>query len=214
MKNIPKSDRLEYFAPWVNSEKTQYSVEGNFDIKSKKVCKYSLLNGPRKPYLFEIIKYKLCNLVWLFGGLQYKVYWKEIRSYCRIKSTSWRIITIKIRRLESNHNDPAIRVRCTCPYRGPNLGEIHWFEHSMCLQYPAHEITKSWNPPIVNISTVFIISKSILTQILSVCFWEYGCWCRSNSSDNNSIIDLWCQKTRIASRNRSWIQYRTLIRII
>jgi len=36
MKNIPKSDRLEYFAPWVNSEKTQYSVEGNFDIKSKK----------------------------------------------------------------------------------------------------------------------------------------------------------------------------------
>jgi len=44
MKNIPKSDRLEYFAPWVNSEKTQYSVEGNFDIKSKKVCKYSLLD--------------------------------------------------------------------------------------------------------------------------------------------------------------------------
>ena len=37
MKNIPKSDRLEYFAPWVNSEKSQYSVEGNFDIKSKKV---------------------------------------------------------------------------------------------------------------------------------------------------------------------------------
>jgi len=36
MKNIPKSDRLEYFAPWVNSEKSQYSVEGNFDIKSKK----------------------------------------------------------------------------------------------------------------------------------------------------------------------------------
>ena len=63
MKNIPKSDRLEYFAPWVNSEKTQYSVEGNFDIKSKKVCKYSLLNGPRKPYLFKIIEYKLCNLV-------------------------------------------------------------------------------------------------------------------------------------------------------
>ena len=115
MKNIPKSDRLEYFAPWVNSEKTQYSVEGNFDIKSKKVCKYSLLNGPRKPYLFKIIKYKLCYLVWLFGGLQYKVYWKEIRSYCRIKSTSWRIITIKIRRFESN--DPAIRVRCTRPYQ-------------------------------------------------------------------------------------------------
>ena len=44
MKNIPKSDRLEYFAPWVNSEKTQYSVEGNFDIKSKKVCKCSLLD--------------------------------------------------------------------------------------------------------------------------------------------------------------------------
>ena len=42
MKNIPKSDRLEYFAPWVNSEKTQYSVEGNFDIKSKKVFKYNL----------------------------------------------------------------------------------------------------------------------------------------------------------------------------
>jgi len=44
MKNIPKSDRLEYFAPWVNSEKTQYSVEGNFDIKSKKVCQCSLLD--------------------------------------------------------------------------------------------------------------------------------------------------------------------------
>ena len=45
MKNIPKSDRLEYFAPWVNSEKTQYSVEGNFDIKSKKVCKYQTANA-------------------------------------------------------------------------------------------------------------------------------------------------------------------------
>ena len=42
MKNIPKSDRLEYFAPWVNSEKSQYSVEGNFDIKSKKVRNHTI----------------------------------------------------------------------------------------------------------------------------------------------------------------------------
>jgi len=36
MKNIPKSDRVNYFDSWVESEKSQYSVEGNFDIKSKK----------------------------------------------------------------------------------------------------------------------------------------------------------------------------------
>ena len=37
MKNIPKPDRMETFASWVHSEKTQYAVEGNFDLKSKKV---------------------------------------------------------------------------------------------------------------------------------------------------------------------------------
>merc|ERR1719427_2351164 len=36
MKNIPKPDRMETFASWVHSEKTQYAVEGNFDLKSKK----------------------------------------------------------------------------------------------------------------------------------------------------------------------------------